>query len=78
MVQVWRIANPEQRERVQNLLFDGGLGYSQKSGLFNPSKSSIFNAMESVGFEKVSLAEAAGVEPDIGVENAQLIDSGNA
>ena len=24
------------------------------------------------------LVEAAGVEPDIGVENAQLIDSGNA
>jgi hypothetical protein len=26
----------------------------------------------------VVLVEAAGVEPDIGVENAQLIDSGNA
>jgi hypothetical protein len=26
----------------------------------------------------VLLVEAAGVEPDIGVENAQLIDSGNA
>jgi hypothetical protein len=25
-----------------------------------------------------NLVEAAGVEPDIGVENAQLIDSGNA
>jgi len=24
------------------------------------------------------VVEAAGVEPDIGVENAQLIDSGNA
>jgi hypothetical protein len=24
------------------------------------------------------LVDAAGVEPDIGVENAQLIDSGNA
>jgi hypothetical protein len=24
------------------------------------------------------MVEAAGVEPDIGVENAQLIDSGNA
>jgi hypothetical protein len=27
---------------------------------------------------KPNLVEAAGVEPDIGVENAQLIDSGNA
>jgi len=29
---------------------------------------------------KISMlvVEAAGVEPDIGVENAQLIDSGNA
>jgi hypothetical protein len=26
----------------------------------------------------VLVVEAAGVEPDIGVENAQLIDSGNA
>jgi hypothetical protein len=26
----------------------------------------------------LSMVEAAGVEPDIGVENAQLIDSGNA
>jgi site-specific DNA recombinase len=25
MASVWRIANPEQRERVQNLLFEGGL-----------------------------------------------------
>jgi len=26
----------------------------------------------------LGMVEAAGVEPDIGVENAQLIDSGNA
>jgi hypothetical protein len=26
----------------------------------------------------ILVVEAAGVEPDIGVENAQLIDSGNA
>jgi hypothetical protein len=29
-------------------------------------------------FSNLELVEAAGVEPDIGVENAQLIDSGNA
>jgi hypothetical protein len=28
--------------------------------------------------KKLDMVEAAGVEPDIGVENAQLIDSGNA
>ena len=28
LAHVWRIASPEQRERVQNLLFEGGLDYS--------------------------------------------------
>lgn len=55
MVQVWRIANPEQRERDQYLRFDGVLEYSQESGLLSQAKSSIFNAMESVDFEKVSM-----------------------
>jgi hypothetical protein len=36
--------------------------------------------MEDMSFmnNDLSMVEAAGVEPDIGVENAQLIDSGNA
>ena len=32
LAQVWRLANSEQRERVQNLLFEGGLDYSPKTG----------------------------------------------
>ena len=36
--------------------------------------------MEDMSFmnNDLSMVEAAGVEPDIGVENAQLIDSSNA
>ena len=63
MAHVWRIANPEQRERVQNLLFADGLDYSPKSGFLNRSESSLFNALETVDFRKVSMVEAAGVEP---------------
>jgi hypothetical protein len=28
MAHVWQIANPEQREGAQNLMFEGGLEYS--------------------------------------------------
>ena len=63
MAHVWRIASSEQRERVQNLLFQDGLEYSPESGFLNPSKPCLFNALEAVDFQKVSLVEAAGVEP---------------
>jgi site-specific DNA recombinase len=63
MAHVWRIASPEQRERVQNLLFQDGLDYSPKTGFLNRSESSLFNALETVDFNKVSLVEAVGVEP---------------
>jgi hypothetical protein len=48
LAHIWRIANPEQRERVQNLLFEGGLDYSPKSGFLNRCKSSLFNALKTV------------------------------
>jgi hypothetical protein len=32
----WRIADPEQRQWVQNLLFEGGLDYSPSVGIFEP------------------------------------------
>jgi site-specific DNA recombinase len=63
MAHVWRIASPEQRERVQNLLFQGGLDYSPKSGFLNPSKSCLFSALETVDFQKTSLVGVAGFEP---------------
>jgi hypothetical protein len=34
----WQIANPECPQRVQNLLFEDGLTYSQTRGISNRSK----------------------------------------
>jgi site-specific DNA recombinase len=63
MAKVWRIASPEQRERVQNLLFQGGLDYSPETGFLNRSKSSLFHALETVNIQDANLVEAVGVEP---------------
>jgi hypothetical protein len=35
----WQLAKPEQRHRVQNLLFEDGLRYSAKSKSLNPSNA---------------------------------------
>jgi hypothetical protein len=59
---IWRRANPEQRERVQNLLFQGGLDYSRELGFLNRSKSSLFCALQTIDFHKSRLVEATGVE----------------
>jgi hypothetical protein len=63
MASVWRIANPEQRERVQNLLFEGGLDYSHEKGFLNRSKSSLFSALEAVNIEETNLVDLIGIEP---------------
>jgi hypothetical protein len=63
MANVWRLANPEQRERVQNLLFQGGLDYSQKSGFLNRSKSSLFCVLETVDMQEANLVDLIGIEP---------------
>ena len=63
MAHVWRIASPEQRERVQNLLFESGLDYSSELGFLNRSESSLFNALETVDSRKVSLVDLIGIEP---------------
>jgi len=63
LAKVWCIARPEQRTRVQNLLFGEGLNYSRNKGFSNRSKSFLYSALETVRFEKNELVEAAGVEP---------------
>jgi hypothetical protein len=55
MAHVWRIASPEQRDRVQNLLFEDGLYYSPKSGFLNRSKSSLFNTLDTVDLQNAVL-----------------------
>ena len=63
MAQVWEIARPEQRQRVQNLLFNDGLNYSMTAGFLNRSKSCLFNVLESLSSESVLLASPTGFEP---------------
>jgi site-specific DNA recombinase len=44
----WQIAGPEQRQRVQTLLFRDGLDYSPRAGILNPANSNLFSALESL------------------------------
>jgi hypothetical protein len=60
---VWRIASPEQRERVQNLLFQGGLDYSPETGFLNRSKSSLFHVLETANIQDTNLVDLIGIEP---------------
>lgn len=60
LAHIWRIASPEQRERVQNLLFEGGLDYSPKTGFLNRTKSSLFSALETVDLQKTIYGGGGG------------------
>jgi site-specific DNA recombinase len=59
----WQLAKPEQRHRVQNLLFEGGLSYSEKTGILNRSNSNLFSTLEVIRDSKISLASPTGFEP---------------
>ena len=59
----WRIAEPEQRQRVQNLLFDGGLDYSPELGILNRSNSSLYSVLEAMNSENGLLVGPEGFEP---------------
>jgi site-specific DNA recombinase len=59
----WEIAAPEQRQRVQNLLFQDGLLYSPEQGILNRSNSSLFSMLEATKSEKGLLASPMGFEP---------------
>ena len=52
LVHAWKRAKPEQLHLVQNLLFEGGLQYSEKSGFLNRSNSSIFCLLNSINIQK--------------------------
>ncbi len=41
----WQIAGPEQRQRVQNLLFQDGLHYVPNSDILNRCSSSLFSCL---------------------------------
>ena len=63
MANVWRIAEPEQKHRVQKLLFGGGLAYSPERGILNRSKSSLFSVLEGMKLENGELVGLQGLEP---------------
>ncbi len=63
MASLWRIADPQQRQRVQNLLFQGGLHYSPEAGILNRSKSSLFSFLEEMKRENGGLVGPPGLEP---------------
>jgi hypothetical protein len=39
MAAAWQMATPDQKQRVQTFLFEGGLSYSAKSKSLNPSNA---------------------------------------
>ena len=59
----WQLAAPEQRHRVQTLLFDDGLAYSADQKSLNRSKSCLFSTLEALRDAKVKLASPTGFEP---------------
>jgi site-specific DNA recombinase len=59
----WQLATVEQKHRVQNLLFEGGLFYSEKAGILNRSNSCLFSTLELLRGSEVSLASPTGFEP---------------
>ena len=63
MANVWRIAEPEQKHRVQKLLFGDGLAYSPEQGILNRSKSSLFSVLEGMKLENGELVGPPGLEP---------------
>ena len=59
----WQLATAQQKHRVQNLLFEDGLFYSEETGILNRSKSCLFSVVERFGGEKASLASPTGFGP---------------
>ncbi len=60
---VWEMAGPDERQRVQNLLFDGALSYDPSAGILNRSKSSLFSVLETIKTENGRLVGPPGLEP---------------
>jgi site-specific DNA recombinase len=61
--EAWRRAGAEQKQRVQNFLFQSGLHYSQELKKFEHPNPCLFNTMEEVGFKNWWLASPTGFEP---------------
>jgi len=56
----WFYAGPEQKQRVQNFLFQSGLRYSQELRKFEHPNPCLFNTMEEAGSKNWWLASPTG------------------
>jgi len=63
VAEAWRLAGAEQKQGVQNLLFQNGLRYSQKLRKFEHLNPCLFNTIEQAGFKNWWLASPTGFEP---------------
>jgi hypothetical protein len=63
MAAMWQKATPEQKKRVQTLLLEGGLTYSEETESSNPSNSSLFSRLEVFWGSESSLASPTGLTP---------------
>jgi hypothetical protein len=63
LARAWLSAKAEQRVRVQNLLFQNSLRYSQTSRSFERPKPCLFNTLEETSGQNWWLASPTGFEP---------------
>jgi hypothetical protein len=59
----WEIADLDQKQRVQNALFLGGLKYHPKNGILNPDNASLFCQLDNFLGGKMDLVALPGIEP---------------
>ncbi len=60
---IWRTAPVDLQQKVQNVLFPGGLKYDPKKRLLNQDNQSVFNQLNEFWCGNVYLVGAVGFEP---------------
>ena len=60
---LWMLADPDQKARVQRLLFGAGLEYVPGTGILNRSNSNLFSYLQVSGAEGDWLVGPPGLEP---------------
>jgi hypothetical protein len=60
---LWKMADDEQRRRVQTILFRDGLAYSSEAKSLNPDNSTLFSVLEQMNTGNLRLASPTGFEP---------------
>ena len=60
---LWQLSTCEQRLRLQDALFPGGLEYTRKDGFRTSPKSKAFNIFELLNAPDSNVVAAEGLEP---------------